>query len=309
MKKIMLFTVMAMLISGFSAFAGSTEGSLAGVVLDGVTGEPLANAMVCVMVDQDGHGGFNPYVDRTGDDGTFLIENIPAGEWLARAVMHHVGYAEQMVTIEPDTVTTVTFEIAPPETGILSGTVVDAETGEAISGARVSLRSAQESNGGMHAHHSAVTDENGEFVIEGIPAGDYTAKAVKRGYAPASQDVTITADTETVVTFEMEPPQVGSLSGTVIDAETGEAVDHAVVILRKAAEPTENLNQHHGMALRFRTHTDADGAFLLENIPVGDWTVKAFKRQIGSAEEDVVIELDTETVVTLELTPSGTNLN
>ena len=100
--------------------------------------------------------------------------------------------------------------------GMLSGFVVDSETGEAIADALVFVRicdvglndgTGEGSGSGMHGQHiySDTTDENGAFFIDSIPAGEWVAKARKRAAGNDEEIVLIEAGYETVVTFELVP--------------------------------------------------------------------------------------------------------
>ncbi|MCD4654856.1 carboxypeptidase-like regulatory domain-containing protein [bacterium] len=96
---------------------------------------------------------------------------------------------------------------AGPDTGIFSGTVVDAEYGEAVDGALVFVRicTCPDPEGGLHGDkiYSATTNEFGEFYIENIPVGEWDAIARLRGVGRDEQVILIEAGAETIVTFEL----------------------------------------------------------------------------------------------------------
>jgi len=94
---------------------------------------------------------------------------------------------------------------AGPNTGSLSGTVVDAEYGEGIGGALVFIRICAEPDGGLHGNkiYSATTNDFGEFYIADVPVGEWDAIARLRGTGRDEQVVLIEAGAETVVTFEL----------------------------------------------------------------------------------------------------------
>jgi hypothetical protein len=88
-----------------------------------------------------------------------------------------------IIEIENDARTTIT------------GTVSDANTGEAISGAEVSIPAADV---------SATTDENGTFALEGLDLGAHTLSVDAEGYAAAEVETEITEEGATV-RVELEP--------------------------------------------------------------------------------------------------------
>jgi hypothetical protein len=84
--------------------------------------------------------------------------------------------------------------LVPSAVFILSGNVADAETTMAIAGATVSV-------GGTGL--AAVTDGNGDYVIQGVPEGDRTVTASAAGYAAVTQAFSVSGDA--TVNFELEP--------------------------------------------------------------------------------------------------------
>lgn len=75
--------------------------------------------------------------------------------------------------------------LAPVQTGTLTGTITDANTGLPVSGATVSLNDP--------GSHSTTTDASGNYTLSGVTAGAYTATISKTGYVTATESVTITA--------------------------------------------------------------------------------------------------------------------
>lgn len=91
----------------------------------------------------------------------------------------------------------------------------------------------------------------------------------------------------------------GALTGTVINAETGEPVEGALVFVRICTEP-EGQGGMGGVHLYSDT-TDELGEFYIADLPAGEWTAIARKRLEGRDEETIVIEAGAETVVAFEL--------
>jgi hypothetical protein len=89
------------------------------------------------------------------------------------------GYESQSsgVTVEADDDLDVDFTLDAIATGSISGTVTDAESGDAIEDASVSVDGAD---------LSAVTDVDGSYTISDVPTGEQTVTASAEGYEPAS---------------------------------------------------------------------------------------------------------------------------
>lgn len=65
-----------------------------------------------------------------------------------------------------------------PEIGDIAGTVTDSLTGEKLSGVTVTVFTDPEPT-------SVETDRQGQFIISGVPAGEYDVKIHKDGYQDA----------------------------------------------------------------------------------------------------------------------------
>jgi hypothetical protein len=111
------------------------------------------------------------------------------------------------------------------------GAVTDASTNQPIAGATVSMGS-----GG-----SASTDQNGGYAIGGtsLIAGPYTVTVSAPGYAPGSQNASVSAGTDATVSFKLSsstpPPSPGMITGTVTDQASGQPIAGALVQTQPAS--------------------------------------------------------------------------
>lgn len=95
--------------------------------------------------------------------------------------------------------TPVVQDHATEEEITVEGTVVDAETGDSLSGVTVNI---------AEIEASAETDENGAFVIEGLTSGEsYTLTIEHDGYEKHEQPIeTLETDTPVIkLTIELTP--------------------------------------------------------------------------------------------------------
>jgi thermitase len=149
-----------------------------------------------------------------------------------------------------------------PTNGSISGTVTDAQTGNAIGGATVS-----------DGTRSATADASGAYTLGNVPAGSYTITASGSGYASASRGVSLNAGQTLTASFALSALVAnGSISGTVTDAQTGKAIAGATV----------------SDGARGAT-TDASGTYALGNVPAGSYTVTASASGYGSASRGVSV--------------------
>ena len=150
----------------------------------------------------------------------------------------------------------------------LTGSVVNAVTGEPIRRALVQLEGGSE--------HSGLTDSNGHFEFAGLPAGQVNITARKPGFfaqeeleggSPEVRSIIISADTPSA-TVKLTPESV--IYGRV-EAPDGEPIEEIpirvissqIVDGRKRWEPRAN------------SMTNEDGEFRVANLPPGVYYVEA----------------------------------
>ena len=86
------------------------------------------------------------------------------------------------------------------QTGTLTGTVTDAESGETLPGANVLV---------VELTRGASTNADGEFTVENLPVGEYNIRITFVGYQNFTQVVQIQAGQETELNAEMQPGAIG----------------------------------------------------------------------------------------------------
>jgi len=96
--------------------------------------------------------------------------------------------------------------LAGPDTGIFTGTVIDAELGTPVDGAMVFLRICPTPENGLIGNHlySTTTNEFGEFYIDEVPVGEWNAIARLKGVGRDEEVVLIETGSTTSITFELE---------------------------------------------------------------------------------------------------------
>lgn len=85
------------------------------------------------------------------------------------------------------------------ETGAVTGVVTDIEVGQPLAGTQVMIVGTQQGQ---------LANEQGRYLITGIPLGEVTVRVQRIGYAQAEQTVTITSGEATVADFQMQPQAV-----------------------------------------------------------------------------------------------------
>jgi len=144
---------------------------------------------------------------------------------------------------------TIRLYIAPT-TGIIKGTVTEAESGRPLEGVRVEVTGSYSG--------STVTDREGVFIITGVTPGSVTISASKEGYNAVTGTGTVVAGGILFFSPELRAiPEAtaGTVRGRVVDAETGEALSGVAVVLQSDTG--------------IRTVTGERGSFELGGVPAG----------------------------------------
>ncbi len=149
---------------------------------------------------------------------------------------------------------------AQDKTAVVTGSVVNSVTGAGIDGATVALAARSKSNDRVEAAYHAVTDADGSFRIGGVKPGEYTPLAQKPGFIlPIFFGRSFHIDQNPPpLRLELIPP--ARLRGRVIGTDGKPAAKVQVAI----------GNQYANTAT-----TDAEGAFVFDNLDPGSYGVLA----------------------------------
>ena len=104
-----------------------TYGTIAGKVVNSVSGAPIANANV----------SFAGLALRSDAQGNFRAERVPAGRIAVNAELFRYRSAQKTVALERGSEQTVQLALEPITTGTVRGVVRDADSGQLINGATV----------------------------------------------------------------------------------------------------------------------------------------------------------------------------
>lgn len=166
--------------------------ALAGKVIS-PDGQPVPDAKVRILLlskaeinPADFLFGFDPLeglTTRTDSNGEFRFETLPENSRAELAVTES-GFAHS-TNLTPQIYregltykaaqTDIEIQLSRP--AVIEGKVVHGETGEGISGVTVFL-SAQNQGLNLLQNNKAITEADGSFKIDGIPAGDYETKCI-----------------------------------------------------------------------------------------------------------------------------------
>ena len=272
--------------------AGTIEGTV--VTVDG--GDPIADVEI-EIVEQDGvgeppaSGGFTT-TTQTDEDGEFTAA-VPPGvyQYTATASGFEELTEQDIVVSSGEAVDVDTIELTAVP--VVTGTVTNAVTGDAIEG--VSVESS--ATGASEPFDTAMTDTAGEYVIN-VPSETTQLDFTRSGYIPEQvfidgQDIDGTEQVDVELTLEDD---LGLITGTVTRESTGEPVQGAIVLAID-----ENDTQADGDS------TAGDGVYELQVEP-GTYTITATEEggpglpESGTVE-DVTVPAGGQISVDIELTP------
>ncbi len=171
-------------------------------------------------------------------------------------------------------------------TGSLSGTVTDADTGDPIADAVVTL------DDGYETH----TDANGHYAFPVVVAGDRQVTVKAWGYADGNATVTVNDGEAVVQDFALAPLPMADVTLRVVDAnpDAGWPLYARLYIKDTAFDAF---------------YTDpATGEAAAVQLPVGDWDVEVHVMWPGYDDATQTIHIDSAGAVTVDL-PMDANLD
>ncbi|MBR4532265.1 carboxypeptidase regulatory-like domain-containing protein [bacterium] len=169
---IAVFAVLAFLISCGGSEGTSDSGGISGYVTEVATGEPITNAGVELIP--------LGWKTVTAADGSFEFSDISEGSY--HLLVTKTGY----IDTESSTITVESGKTARSDIQLenayseIAGQVIDADTGDALENASVSL---------IPGEYSTMTRIDGSFEFHDLDAMQYTVIAQKQGYVTNRKNV------------------------------------------------------------------------------------------------------------------------
>ncbi|MFI8687005.1 carboxypeptidase regulatory-like domain-containing protein [Rossellomorea sp. NPDC077527] len=259
-------------------------GSLTGTVRDAETLQPLTDTLVRFIDNQ----GTVVATVQTTVDGTYIISGLTEGSYTVSAI--NTGYQSliQQVNIQPNSATVLDFNLlANPAT--LSGTVVDANTGSPLTGVIIEVYV----SGTDILVRRVLTDENGEYLIEGLPQGTFDVKAQLQDYAISVNSVFLSPGESEELNIALIPFPA-TVQGTIRDAVIQDPISGALV---KVVIPNTDIVV--GSII-----TSSDGTYSIGNLPAGSYNVVISSDGYATAIVPVILVPNGTETVNADLDPN-----
>ncbi|MFC2170455.1 carboxypeptidase regulatory-like domain-containing protein [Calditrichota bacterium] len=232
--------------------------TVAGVVTDAETGDPVEDAQV----------EFGEETTETDENGEWSINPQEAGEYdIVITADDYTSYTENLEVERGANY----FEIEMIPLSRVYGTVTDIDTGDPIEDAQV-----------LFGVDNDVTDENGAWEVRRQEQGVYVVTINANHYYEFQENVEVEqGDNE----FEFELTPLATLSGYIIDSETGDSLDAALIDI--------------GAGL-YTAETDNNGFYSIIDMEAGDYPIIIEKEGYFDYDDDVNID-ERENVIDFEL--------
>ena len=245
----------------------SAGASLSGLVQD-TAGNTVPGATLRLdgmFTSLDGTPSADSLEVVSGPDGRYLIPNVAPGNRTLNVVAD--GYANQTKGglsfrgEEPMTLD-VTLEIAE----MICGKVIS-KAGAPVAGAKVLAMSF--SNANKQCRDTVLADENGEFCLASLAAGQYTIAVTANGFRAGHENRVKTGGAGLVI----ELVEQGMVSGRVIAGEGAPTGEYTVQL--RQTHPGQTITSRIGKAVAF---TEPDGSFSIECAQSGTYVVEAITK-------------------------------
>ena len=251
-------------------------GRIKATVLD-PDGQPVVNFSVQPQVAAGGKRNRKPLKSRNFTDGSFDYRGVSDGEYdVSIRSLEHSVYTAKSVEVKAGEVVDL-GEIILREGGRVTGRVVEAGTGKAIGGAKVSVVQGRSKFQDRTQSPVFYSKENGSFLFSGLRDGAVTLEVSHDDYS-VQRIEDVTGDEDLVV-------ELGAgieISGTVRDADGNPLSGMTVYLMTKG-----------GGAAGKTAKVGAGGGYNFKGVAAGTYTIKAHKFQPGGKN------LMTETEVTI----------
>ncbi|MEV4123460.1 MFS transporter [Nocardia sp. NPDC049707] len=225
------------------------EGASLGGRIGREDGRPVPGA-VLTLIDHRGH-----QVSRaTGEtDGGYRIEAPAAGNYVL--IASATGHRPEAVSVAIGQ-RQQSLDLTLTGSGELSGVVRSAGRGTPLAGATVTLTD-------IHGEvvGAAITTGDGAYVCHGVVSGTYTLVAVAEHMRPSA--TTLTISDSGLLRHDIEMASMAVLAGSAWANGDRVVPDIQITVLDASGDLTAS------------THTDADGRYLVTDLPEGHYTVIA----------------------------------
>jgi len=237
---------------------GQYKGAIAGYLFNKENNHPIQQ--VKIYAYQQFGNGFS--TATSNQDGFFVLSNLPSGQYLIEAEGYVIDDFTELEVNESKTTETILY-VSPG--GTITGFV--SFNDQALNDIFIAIES-QTSD----FKEFATTDQNGRYLISGLPEDSYIVSAISDVYINESKTDIWVSQGELIENINFHLNKGGAIIGQVINAFSNAPVPHAKVCIRGET--------------KFLKHTMADenGFYSLTGIIPGNWGIYAKQNSFVQSE-------------------------
>ncbi|MCK5592808.1 carboxypeptidase regulatory-like domain-containing protein, partial [Candidatus Bathyarchaeota archaeon] len=264
-----------MVTAGVRLVSSQTMGTINGRIIDLNTGLGITGATVSAS-------GPSQQVNTTDSNGYYTISGMAPGPYVF--VASASGYLSQTYKLFVRETANPPFPDFRLHLLSIIGRVYDLSTPSiGIAEANVTI-----------SGHIVFTNSTGYYEMLDLSDGSYAVAATAPGYTNETQQVTVSTGISAVADFGLTQVASGTISGTVTDSSTRQALYQATV--RVSRESFEKLGI-----------TDQNGQYMIENVRAWPfWTIDAYKTGYIAQSTTTEVQPGGASTLDFELTPFGT---
>ncbi len=216
LRNVLVWVLSILLLAGCGRGAGvgvEDTGKVGEISVSVTLGDqPVSGALVQLLDQSQSPVG----EQKTDENGIAVFKGVPAaGGYVAIATLEGTtGQANDLRVAGGSTMAKIVLSENSGPVGLIVGTVKLAGADRALPGVSIEV-----------AGRKAQTDANGQFKLEGVPAGPATVKASIGGYTSVSQAVVVKPGSSNAVALELQPLATGPKAGHTIVTTTTKVIE------------------------------------------------------------------------------------
>lgn len=252
--------------------------SISGKVTDQKDGQPIRSAKITALTIASGSADSLVYQAFSDSSGRYALTGLVNGAYALWCEHENYVTAFRRITVTNDSnLVGINFQLAPrivPIENRVTGIVFDSQSNAPIANARIYLWTQSDTNGHAGSVLGTTSDANGRYEFRAVhPSGEYVLLAAASGYQPFQSNTLIVADT-TVINFDIPLDPIGNAGPATLTGHVWEARSDSTNSIPIAGAEIRLIGFGANRdSLEYRTTTDADGKYIIENIPPGIGTV------------------------------------
>jgi hypothetical protein len=238
----------------------------------------------------------------TGADGRVIFERAAVGMYSISAAADGTRNGSSWqgpYVLEPASLPAIVeMRPRPAPAARIAGRFIDQE-GRGIPRAIVEAQGPR----GLSSRQRALTQADGAFLFEGVPAGPYMLKAAAYGLPEIIHRAGLTAAPSVTSEILIQVPPLGTIVGRVMGLR-----DEERSALSVSARTGESRGDGVGQSTSVAATVEPDGSFRLDDLIPGTWSVTARVRDGREASTEVVLDEPGEAMRADIVLPTGFRL-